>query len=87
MLRSFRFIAANAHPDHDTIATVRKWFLPELKALFAQILLITQQTGILTLGTVSLDVTKVKVNASKHKAPSYDHVRKLEKQLMAEEKQ
>jgi transposase len=81
---AFRFIAANAHPDHDTIAVFRKRFLPELKALFVQILLIAEQTGILKLGTVSLDGTKVKANASKHKALSYDHAQKLEKQLKAE---
>ena len=81
---AFRFIAANAHPDHDTIAAFRKRFLPELKALFVQILLIAQQTGVLKLGTVSLDGTKVQANASKHKALSYDHACKLEAQLKAE---
>lgn len=81
---AFRFIAANAHPDHDTIAVFRKRFLPQLKALFVQILLIAQQTGVLKLGTVSLDGTKVKANASKHKALSYGHACKLEEQLKAE---
>jgi transposase len=81
---AFRFIAANAHPDHDTIAVFRKRFLPQLKALFVQILLIAQQTGVLKLGTVSLDGTKVKANASKHKALSYNHACKLEEQLKAE---
>jgi len=81
---AFRFIAANAHPDHDTIAVFRKRFLPELKALFVQILLIAGQAGILKLGTVSLDGTKVKANASKHKALSYAHAKKLEDQLKAE---
>ena len=81
---AFRFIAANAHPDHDTIAVFRKRFLPQLKPLFVQILLIAQQTGVLKLGTVSLDGTKVKANASKHKALSYNHACKLEEQLKAE---
>jgi len=81
---AFRFIAANAHPDHDTIAVFRKRFLPQLKALFVQILLIAQQAGVLKLGTVSLDGTKVKANASKHKALSYAHACKLEEQLKTE---
>jgi transposase len=81
---AFRFIAANAHPDHDTIAAFRKRFLPQLKPLFVRILLIAQQTGVLKLGTVSLDGTKVKANASKHKALSYAHACKLEEQLKAE---
>lgn len=84
---AFRFIAVNTHPDHDTLATFRKRFLPELKGLFVQILLIAQQTGVLKLGTVSLDGTKVKANASKHKALSYGHARKLEEQLRAEVEQ
>ena len=81
---AFRFIAANAHPDHDTIAVFRKRFLPQLKALFVQILLIAEEAGVLKLGTVSLDGTKVKANASKHKALSYNHACKLEEQLKAE---
>jgi transposase len=81
---AFRFIAANAHPDHDTIAVFRKRFLRELKPLFVQILLIAGQAGVLKLGTVSLDGTKVKANASKHKALSYGHAKKLEEQLRAE---
>jgi len=81
---AFRFIAANAHPDHDTIAIFRKRFLRELKDLFVQILLIAEQAGVLKLGTVSLDGTKVKANASKHKALSYNHACKLEEQLKAE---
>lgn len=81
---AFRFIAANAHPDHDTIAVFRKRFLPQLKDLFVQILQIAGQAGVLKLGTVSLDGTKVKANASKHKALSYNHACKLEEQLKAE---
>jgi hypothetical protein len=81
---AFRFIAANAHPDHDTISVFRKRFLPQLKALFVQILLIASEAGVLKLGTVSLDGTKVKANASKHKALSYAHACKLEEQLKDE---
>ena len=81
---AFRYIAANDHPDHDTIATFRKRFLPELAALFTQILLIAQQIGVLKLGKVSLDGTKIKANASKHRALSWKHACKLEAQLKAE---
>jgi len=81
---AFRFVAANAHPDHDTIATFRKRFRPEINALFAQILLIAHQMKVLKLGSVSLDGSKVKANASKHKALSYDHACKLEVQIKAE---
>lgn len=81
---AFRYIAANDHPDHDTIATFRKRFLPLLTPLFVQILLIAQQMGCLKPGKVSLDGTKIKANASKHRALSWKYACKLEKQLKAE---
>ena len=81
---AFRYITANDHPDHDTIATFRKRFLTELKPLFVQILLIAKQMGVLKLGKVSLDGTKIKANASKHRAFSWKHACKIEKQLKAE---
>ena len=81
---AFRFIAANRHPDHDTIATFRKRFLKELSGLFVQILMIARQMNMLKLGSVSLDGSKIKANASKHKALSYEHACKLETQLKAE---
>lgn len=81
---AFRYIAANDHPDHDTIATFRKRFLPQLTPLFVQILLIAQQMGCLKLGKVSLDGTKIKANASKHRALSWKYACKLETQLKAE---
>jgi transposase len=84
---AFRFIAANQHPDHSTIADFRKRFLPQLGALFVQILAIAHEMGLLKLGTISLDGTKVKANASKHKALSWDHANKLEQQLKAEVEQ
>ncbi len=83
---AFRYIAANTHPDHDTIATFRKRFLPQLEVLFVQILLIAQDTGFLKVGKISLDGTKIKANASKHKALSYAHANKLQEQLEAEVK-
>jgi transposase len=81
---AFRYIAANSHPDHDTIATFRRRFLPQLGNLFTQILLIAQQMKVLKLGRVSLDGSKVKANASKHKALSYEHACKLETKIKAE---
>jgi hypothetical protein len=79
-----RFICANTHPDHDTIAHFRKRFLRELSQLFLDILLVANTMGLFTLGTVSLDGTKVKANASKHKALSWAHANKIEQQLKEE---
>lgn len=81
---AFRYIAANTHPDHDTIADFRKRFLPELTKIFVEILAIAGQMKVFKLGKVSLDGTKVHANASKHKALSYGHACKLEQQLEAE---
>jgi transposase len=81
---AFRYVAVNTHPDHDTIASFRKRFLKELKALFTQILLVAHEMGLMKLGSVSLDGTKVKANASKHHALSWEHACKLEKQLKGE---
>jgi transposase len=81
---AFRYIAVNSHPDHDTIANFRKRFLKELTGLFVEILLVARQMGVLKLGNVSLDGSKVKAHASKHKALSYEHACKLEAQLKNE---
>ena len=81
---AFRFIAGNLHPDHDTLATFRRTFLPELKDLFVQVLLLAQETGVLKLGTISLDGTKLHADASKRKAVSYKRLREVETQLQAE---
>src|SRR5215472_11816388 len=80
----FRFIAGNLHPDHDTLATFRRTFLPELKELFVQGLLLAQEAGVLTLGRISLDGTKIHADASKSKAVSYKRLREIEAQLRAE---
>ncbi len=80
----FRFIAGNLHPDHDTLATFRRAFLPELKDLFVQVLLLAQEAGVLTVGTISLDGTKIHADASRHNAISYKRLRELETQLRAE---
>ena len=81
---AFRFIAANLHPDHDTLANFRKTFLVELEDLFVQVLAIAQAMKLVNLGQISLDGTKIKANASKHKALSHGHIEKLEVQLREE---
>ncbi len=80
----FRFIAGNLHPDHDTIATFRRTFLPELKELCVQVLLLAQEAGVLTLGTISLDGTKIHADASKSKAVSYKRLLEIEAQVRVE---
>ncbi len=80
----FRSIAGNRHPDHDTIAAFRRTFLPDLKAVFVQVLLLAQEAGVLTLGTISLDGTKIHADASKSKALSDKRLVELEARLRAE---
>jgi len=81
---AFRYIAANTHPDHDTIASFRRRFMEELSPAFARILEMAQAMGLLKVGTVSLDGTKMKASASKHKALSYGYAQRLEAQLNEE---
>jgi transposase len=81
---AFRFIAANDHPDHDTIAHFRRRFLKEIEALFVQVLMLAREMGVLKMGTVALDGTKIHANASRHSALSYEHAGKIETQLKAE---
>ena len=81
---ALRYITANTHPDHDTIATFRRRFHNEIAALFRQIITLAYTAGVCKLGTVSLDGTKVQANASKHKALSYKHACKLEEQIQAQ---
>lgn len=81
---AFRYIAANTHPDHDTIAEFRRRFLEQLKPLFVEILVLAKAMGLLKLGRVSLDGTKIKANASRHSALSWGHLQKLEEQLRQE---
>lgn len=84
---AFRFIAGNEHPDHDTIATFRKRFLPQIEGLFIEVLKLARAMGVLKLGTVALDGTKLHANASRHSALSYGHAKKLEKRLKREVRQ
>jgi len=81
---AFRFIAANQHPDHDTIAAFRRRFLKQIETLFVQVLGMAREMGVLKVGTVALDGTKVRANASRHSALSYEHAGKIEAQLQAE---
>lgn len=81
---AFRFIAANQHPDHDTIAAFRRRFLQEIEGLFVQVLEVAREMGVLQMGTVALDGTKIHANASRHSALSYEHAGRIEAQLKAE---
>lgn len=78
------FITGGTHPDHDSINTFRKRFLTELSDLFVKLLQIAHGMGVLKLGGISMDGTKIKANASKHKAMSWEYACKLEAQLRSE---
>lgn len=64
---AYRYIACNHHPDHASICNFRRRFLREVEQLFVQVLLIAHQMSVLKIGVVSLDGTKIKANASKHR--------------------
>jgi transposase len=81
---AFRFLSADTHPDHDTIATFRKRHLSALAGLFVQALQLCQKAGLVKLGHVSIDGTKIKANASKHKAMSYERMNETEQRLRQE---
>ena len=81
---AFRVIAANRHPDHDSICEFRKRHLKALAGLFVQILRLCQEAGLVKLGHVALDGTKIKANASKHKAMSYGKMKKKKEELEEE---
>ena len=84
---AFRVLAADNHPNFRTISDFRKIHLQTLAGLFEQVLKIALEAGAMKVGRVALDGTKVKANASKHKAMSYDRMEEKEKQLKAEVKQ
>ena len=81
---AFRVLAGNQHPDHDSIASFRKRHLGALCALFVQVLQLCERAGLVSLGHVALDGTKVLANASKHKAMSYSRMVEAEQSLEAE---
>ena len=78
---AFRVLAAGNFPAHRTIAEFRQWHLKEFEALFVQVVQLAQEIGLLKLGTLALDGSKVKANASKHKAMSYGRMKEEEGRL------
>ena len=83
----FIYLAEGVHPDHDTLNTFRSRFLTEIAELFVQVLLIAQAAGLLKLGNISLDGSKIHADASKSKAVSYARVLELESRLRQEVEQ
>jgi transposase len=81
---AFRFLAGNEHPDHDTIANLRRRFLKDIEKLLVEVLKFAREMGVLKMGTIGLDGTKIHANASRHSALSYEHAGKIEAQLKAE---
>ncbi len=81
---AFRVLTGNQQPDHSRISDFRRVHLDALAGLFAQVLRLCQKAGLVSLGNVALDGTKMKANASKHKAMSHERMLKAEAQLEAE---
>ena len=81
---AFRYLAADQHPDHDTVASFRQQHLAVLAQLFTQVLQLSAKAGLVKLGHVAVDGTKIQANASKHKAMSYERMEEKEKQLKEE---
>jgi len=81
---AFRILGAGNFPSHRTICDFRLRHLPELKELFVQVAQLARELGLVKLGTIALDGTKVKANASKHKAMSYGRMREQEQKLKQE---
>src|SRR5271156_7156595 len=81
---AFRYLSGDQHPDHATIAEFRKRHLDALSGLFTQALLLCCKAGLVKLGHVAIDGTKIKANASKHKAQSYKRMNETEARLEQE---
>jgi transposase len=81
---AFRYLSGDQHPDHATIAEFRKRHLTALSGLFTQALLLCSEAGLVKLGHVSIDGTKIKANASRHKAMSYKRMTETEARLKQE---
>lgn len=81
---AFRVLAADQQPDHDSFAEFRKRHLAALAGLFGQVLHLCRRAGLVKLGHVALDGTKIKANASKHKAMSYGRMTETEQRLEQE---
>jgi len=84
---AFRYLAADQHPDHDTVASFRQAHLASLAGLFAQALGLCQRAGLVKLGQVAIDGTKMKANPSKHKAMRYERMGEAEKKLQEQVEQ
>ncbi len=80
----FRVLSGGLHPDHSAICSFRKRFSEPLSELFIQVLRLCQEAGLVKLGHVALDGTKMAANASKHKANSYERMKRREQELQAE---
>ena len=83
----YLFLAGNLTPDRDTLANFRKSFLPQLQKLFVEMLLLAQEIGLLKVGTVSLDGSKIHADASKSKAVSYKRLKEIQAKLQEEVRQ
>ena len=83
----FIYLAEGEHPDHDTLNTFRSRFLTEIAELFVQVLLIAQAAGLLKLGNISLDGSKIHADASKSQAVSHARLLELESRLRQEVEQ
>lgn len=81
---AFRVLAAGNFPAHRTIRDFRAFHLKELSELFVQVVRLAREMGLVKLGTIAVDGTKVKANASRHKAMSYGHMLKAEAELKAQ---
>ena len=81
---AFRYLSADAHPDHSTLAEFRQRHLTALAGLFTQALQLCAKAGLVKLGHVAIDGTKIKANASKHKAMSYGRMSEAEQHLKQE---
>src|SRR3972149_5682398 len=81
---AFMYLTADARPDHDTICTFRRQHLAAFEALFLETLRLAQAAGVLKLGRIALDGTKIRANASKHKAMSYERMPERGAALQAE---
>ena len=81
---AFRVLSTNLHPDHDSISSFRQTHLQALAGLFMQALQLCEKAGLVKLGHLAIDGTKLKANASKHKAMSYDRMNENETQLREE---
>ncbi|OGR47361.1 MAG: hypothetical protein A2X40_00335 [Elusimicrobia bacterium GWC2_65_9] len=81
---ALRYLAANNTPDFRTIAKFRRRHLEALRGMFLQVLELCREAGLVKMGHVSLDGTKIKANASKHRAMSYGRMKKTEAELQAQ---